>query len=120
MAEYVGINSDGLSVSGIWAVDSHLHDTSLTLVELTGEAQLGWTWDGTVWIRPEAPLVSFDGLRVVRDELLRSSDFTQLPDVHSCYYESNVGYVQTGTEGFTRWLYASGRSSVSYEAVGII
>ena len=66
------------------AVEAANYNNGVTPVGLIAQgstdATIGWLWDGTDWT---APTVSVDELRVVRDELLASSDFTQLPDVHS-------------------------------------
>ena len=77
MADYVGINSLGKAVSGIWAADSLIPEGQ-TLVELTGEADIGWTFDGTSWV---APLVSIQALRSERDQLLSDTDRYALTDV---------------------------------------
>ena len=65
-------------------------------------------------------MVYVDELRVVRDELLASSDFTQLDDApYTAANKALWANIQTIVERFTRWLYASGKPNVSYEAGGI-
>jgi hypothetical protein len=76
MAEYVGINIDGLAISGIWAEDSLIPEGE-TLVELTGEATLGWTYVDGSWI---APLVGINELRTERDKLLSETDWIMVED----------------------------------------
>jgi hypothetical protein len=81
MAEYAGINTDGLAVSGMWAVDSLLVDGE-TLVELTGEATIGWTYTDGAWV---APLVGINEVRGIRDTLLSETDWRMVSD----YPEAN-------------------------------
>lgn len=79
--EYAGVNSEGLAVSGIWSEDTYLEDEGISLVKLTGNSQIGWTWDGSEWLEPPKPIVSFNMLREERDKLLAESDYTQIADV---------------------------------------
>lgn len=69
---------DGVSYNKVWSPDGTA-DVQEHWVELSeeGVAQVGWSWDGTTWTEPT---VSIDDLRVERDALLSSSDFTQLAD----------------------------------------
>lgn len=69
---------DGVSYNKVWSPDGTA-DVQEHWVELPEEdtAQVGWVFDGTTWIEPT---VSIDDLRVERDALLSSSDFTQLAD----------------------------------------
>ena len=87
MKEYLEVNADGLAISGVWTYDPiNAIPATHSGIEISGEATVGWTWDGTDWVAPVGfvaatpPTVSVDELRVTRDELLRSSDFTQLAD----------------------------------------
>lgn len=48
---YLGVDSEGLAVSGVWNEDSSIPEGQ-TLVLITGDAVLGWAWDGTAWIDP--------------------------------------------------------------------
>jgi len=45
-------------------------------------AQIGWTWDSETssWTSSAVELITVEELRVERDKLLASSDFTQLQD----------------------------------------
>ena len=70
---------DGIAVGGVFT-DHPGVIVRGNWVKITDGSGIGWLWDGTDWT---APIVTVDELRVVRDELLASSDFTQLPDVHS-------------------------------------
>lgn len=76
MKKYVGIDTDGLAVSGMWHSDS-LMPEGQTLQELTGSADIGWTFDGTSWI---APLVGMNELRTERDKLLKDTDWIMVED----------------------------------------
>ena len=49
-------------------------------MSVSDEVGVGHLYDGTDFTAPPEPMVTVDELRVVRDELLRSSDFTQLDD----------------------------------------
>ena len=70
---------DGIAVGGVFN-DYPSVTVPSNWVEITDGAGIGWLWDGTDWTAPAAPMVTVDELRVVRDELLASSDFTQLDD----------------------------------------
>jgi len=76
MKKYVGIDTDGLAVSGMWHSDS-LMPEGQTLQELTGSADIGWTFDGTSWV---APLVDTNELRAERDRLLADTDWIMVSD----------------------------------------
>ena len=73
---------DGIAVGGVFTDHPGVIVQS-NWVKITDGSGIGWLWDGTDWTAPAEPMVTVDELRVARDELLRSSDFTQLPDVHS-------------------------------------
>lgn len=50
---YLGINEAGLAVSGIWPYNpTGSLPEGQTAQEMTGEADLDWTWDGTTWLSP--------------------------------------------------------------------
>jgi len=82
MNSYLEVDSNGLAIGGVYNdVDGLATPESWVL--LTGEAQVGWTWDGSAWIAPPPPppvLVSIEELREERDKRLAASDFSQLLD----------------------------------------
>ena len=51
MASWLGCDSDGKAVSGIWNTEADV-PSEFTAREITGEAQLGWTHNGTNWVDP--------------------------------------------------------------------
>ena len=72
----IGINKIGIDIDGATPVSQY------TLVSVGVEDDyIGYTYDSVADTWAETT-VSIDTLRGVRDELLSSSDFTQLPDVH--------------------------------------
>jgi len=45
---YLGVDADGLAISGTWNVDSVIPDGEV-LVEVADGAEIGWKWNGTTW-----------------------------------------------------------------------
>mgnify|MGYP000624176234 CR=1 FL=1 len=79
MNSYLEVDINGLAIGGVYNdVDGLVIPESW--VVLVGEAQIGWSWDGSAWIEPAPMPVSVEELREERDELLTASDFSQLPD----------------------------------------
>ena len=97
MAYYLGIDKDGVAVSGIWGADSLLPDGQ-TLVEAVPGAVQGWIFDGTNW---SAPLVGMDELRKDRDSKISKTDWI----VNRHRDEVDAGGATTLTaEEYQAWL----------------
>ncbi len=71
---YLGVDVQGLAISGVWEVDSPAREGE-TLVKITGRAARGWTWDGTTWIEP---IMTLEWTRKKRDKLLAKCDWVVL------------------------------------------
>lgn len=69
---------DGVAYNKVWSPDGTA-DVQEHWVEIPEEstAHVGCFWDGTTWTERT---VSVDELRIIRDVLLSTSDFTQLAD----------------------------------------
>lgn len=53
MKQYLGVDKEtNIAVSGVWVSDSIIPDSQF-LVEFTGDAAQGWSWNGTAWQAPE-------------------------------------------------------------------
>jgi len=78
MSNYLEINSDGLAVGGVYQkIPLTDPEDWANWVEVTDGAQVGWTWDASTeaWSSPLTHLVSVEEIRIIRDELLASSDW---------------------------------------------
>lgn len=79
MSNYLEVDATGLAVGGVY---NEVTGTDLpdSWVVISGEAQIGWSWGGSLWSAPEPILVSVEELREERDKRLTASDFSQLLD----------------------------------------
>ena len=69
MTEYLEIDVNGLAIGGIY--NAYDGSPPSDWIPITGDASLGWSWDGTSW---SAPTVSVDELRAERNRLLKEGD----------------------------------------------
>jgi len=78
MSDYLEVDLNGVAIGGVYQKIPNTDPSEwLNWVEISGDAQIGWTWDSDneTWTRPTAPLVSLQELRTERDRLLTETDF---------------------------------------------
>ena len=76
MKNYLEVNQDGLAIGGVYQKSIFTDDAMTTnWVEIINDAQVGWTWDGSLWTAPQAIMVPVEDIRVKRDQLLLDSDW---------------------------------------------
>ena len=76
MKNYLEIDPDGLAVGGVYQKGPFTNDAMcINWVEVSNDAQVGWTWDGSSWVAPPAVMVPVEDIRVKRDQLLLDSDW---------------------------------------------
>jgi hypothetical protein len=109
MEHYLEVNSDGLAVGGVYQKISGTDPSEWTnWVEISNGAQVGWTWDGSVWTAPTAVLVSVEELRTERNNFLNESDWTQSRDVvlsNDAEWQTYRQALRDITEGYVPVVY---------------
>jgi len=78
MSDYLEVDLNGLAIGGVYQKHPNIDPSEwLNWVEISGDAQLGWTWDSQqeTWVMPEPHLVTLQELRVERDLLIGATDF---------------------------------------------
>lgn len=94
MKNYLEIDQNGLAVGGVYQKDPFTNDAmTINWVEISNDAQVGWTWDGSSWVAPPAVLVSVDDVRVIRNRLIAESDWrVSVPDYPNTDIDAWIAY----------------------------
>jgi len=76
MINYLEINNQGVAVGGIYNLNPRdtLPDNWIEIDK--SNPSIGWTWDGTNW---KSPKRSMESILIIREDLLRQSDWRDLP-----------------------------------------
>lgn len=97
LKKYLEVNSEGLAIGGIHTIEDTIAPSEMWQ-EITGDATIGWSWDGSTWT---APLVTPEEIRHVRDLELLNSDW--IVGRHRDQKDGGISTTLTDTK-YSEWL----------------